>query len=289
MMRGKFQYILLGFGITFLTLFTLLTLALARVRAEQKVITVSETSLDLISETALSENRSALTTNQAHEALAEQRNQLLNKWLQSLSEKPGWWHIVTLYDQAENEYGMLPDGTPIPGVYIADTWYFLDESGFVTQMVNVMRDLEGNLVQFSTFREGTYRVFAMNMKFESAAPVIYEGFSPNALQTSLLSKEESNVEGQLVVTFTAREMHPPISMAEADGQFVVGHLIKETFRNGTGEPLQGEIKFLLEDGSERFFGRTETKAVEWVEKLPEEIADLLAQEIDATGGEFHVP
>lgn len=289
MMQKKSQYILLGSGVTLLTLFTLLTLALAHVRAEQEVITVSEIVPNPIDQKISPENRSTLSTNLTNETVAAQRNQLIDHWLKSLYAKPGWWHIVTLYEQAENEYGILPDGTPIPGDYIADTWYLLDGSGFVTQMINIMRDLEGKIVQFSTFREGTYRVFAMNMKFESDPPVIYEGFSLNTLQTSLLSKEKSNIEGQLVVTFTARETHPPISMVEADGKFVVGHLIRETFNEETGEPLQGEVVFLLEDGSKSLFGRTKTEVVEWVEHLPEEIAGLLAQEINPTVGENYVP
>ncbi|MCA9936980.1 MAG: hypothetical protein H6662_15370 [Ardenticatenaceae bacterium] len=288
-MQKKTQYILLGSGVTLLTLFILLTLVLAHVRAEQSIINISENPLTQTSQIASPDNQPTLSTNLTNEVVAAERNQLLTHWLQSLSEKPGWWHIVTFYDQAKKEYGTLPNGITIPEDYLADTWYLLDESGSITQMVNIMRDLEGNTVQFSTFREGIYQVFAMNMKYESAPPVIYEGYSLNALQTSLLSKEESNVDGQLVITFTAREMHAPISMEEVDGQFAIGHLIKENFNRETGEPLQGEIILLLEDGSESVLGRTETQTVKWANQLPEEIANLLAQEIDSAEGERHVP
>ena len=149
-----------------------------------------------------------------------------------------------------------------------------------------MWDLDGNMVQFATYRDGLWRDFAMSTIWTGNPPhlptdrrLALESFDFQIVTQEDKNWEDGNIE-RTVSIFTARKVHPPITLDDMGGELVNGSLMRETRDSQTGQPLLVETIFLLEDGTEYKSSQYEYLLVENVSELPADVADLLRQDID---------
>ena len=287
LMTQKVSYTAIGAGITLLVILGTITLAFSAARADDAA-TSQETeshSTNIIANTFTGSDAAAPLSEAASLALA-QRTILLDTWAKSLAQDPGWKHTIVAYDFEEETHGTLPNGVVIPGDYVLDTWTYLDEAGKATSVVNIMKDMNGNMVQLATYRDGYWRSFADGEIWAGDPPVTpWQGFAESLIQVpNAIEQEEIVIDGRAAAVFSTRETHPPIPLEDANGELVSGHILREAFDLATGQPLKVETMFILEDGTEYFFSKYEFQLVETVKDLPPDVSELFSQEIENAMG-----
>ncbi len=69
----------------------------------------------------------------------------------------GWLHVreVRIFDQDAENNGVLPNGEAIPDEYIQDTWFHLGKDKVVTEVVSIMRAMDGQIIQVGVISNGT--------------------------------------------------------------------------------------------------------------------------------------
>lgn len=267
---------------TLLIVLGVLVLLLSQAQADEASLSAELGADPLLSSEQASQPDDAATQEAKNNDLLAERQALIDRWSHSITKGPGWLRTVVRYDRSEGDYGLLPGGAPIPEDFIFETWYQLDESGAVKAMVNIMWDLDGQMVQFATYRDGIWRDFGFGSLSQGEPPRLYwaHTFVPN--QISLISRDQLNQAGKQTEVFTTRETFAPVQLDDMDGAIVRGSLIREMFDTNTGQILQIETVILLADGTEHVLDQLAYQAVEKVTIPPQEITDLLNQEITET-------
>jgi hypothetical protein len=71
--------------------------------------------------------------------------------------KPGWIHVrqQITFDTDTKNNGVLPNGTAIPLSQINDIWYQIDDQGLVIEVVSIMLNSDGQVVQVGVISDGT--------------------------------------------------------------------------------------------------------------------------------------
>jgi hypothetical protein len=285
-MQRKFQYMMLGGGLTLLLLIGLLVVILLPAKANES-ITNTETANELANYTDTNPQIDATVDEiqqrqEANSAILAKRQRLVDRWHDTVTTQSGWLHTIVQYNRDVEEAGTLPNGTTIPGDYIAETWYHLSKNGTVTELVNIMWDLDRNLVQFSTYRDNLWRDFAMSEVWTGNPPHLPtdQRLESEPFDFDLITLEDSNKDGRDVLVFTAYSVHSPIALDDMEGTSVGGSLVRESLDAKTGQPLLVETIFLVADGTEYISSQYEYLLVENVSELPSHVADLLNQDID---------
>jgi hypothetical protein len=57
------------------------------------------------------------------------REALIKKGEDYIKNESGWIHRVTQSERPDEEYGILPNGVTIPGDYLLEDWFFVDDTG----------------------------------------------------------------------------------------------------------------------------------------------------------------
>lgn len=81
---------------------------------------------------------------------------MVARWTDPLIGKPGWIHVREEVLQDHLELGSLPDGSPIPSDYVFESWYLLDDGGFVVAGVSRMTDSNGEEIQTSVYENSAW-------------------------------------------------------------------------------------------------------------------------------------
>jgi hypothetical protein len=77
-------------------------------------------------------------------------------WEDQMLNQPGWLYLNTTVDNGK-EARWLSNGAILPLVSTEEAWYQTDPRGYVQSSINRQTDLQGNLLQVSTSRDGQYR------------------------------------------------------------------------------------------------------------------------------------
>lgn len=285
-MTSRFQYILAGAGITLLAIVTVLAIGLKPTQARDSSETISSLDSGEIGSKQLPASNMFVNESQKNgnaQNLAE-RDRLVTDWRASVAGQNGWLHMKVLYDRELDGGGILPNGVPIPQDYISELWYKLSDGYRVTQMVNFMWDLEGNLVQVATYRDGYWRNFSDNSKVAGTLPDWPQDdrfIAGNVFYNKITREDISSAETATAV-FAYQYGHPAISFDEAglENIAITGGIIQETIDAATGQVISVSTAHFLADGSEIFADEYTYLLVEVIDDLPTNVAEYLTKEVD---------
>jgi hypothetical protein len=121
---------------------------------------------------------------------ADQLVQIFNA--QSVANlKATWIHVQQniKYDNDLENLGVMPNGTAIPNAQINDTWYHVDDAGFVIEVVSIMRTSDGQIVQVGVCSNNT----SWNSATNETSP--YERFTLDGFDYGFLKKDLQWLEG----------------------------------------------------------------------------------------------
>jgi hypothetical protein len=279
-MSSRFQYILAGAGITLLAIAAVLVAGYKSAQAsDTAAIITSKNPAETIQPVTVN----SLVDNQGQTdevtALLADRNQLASNWQSSVEEQSGWLHMKILYDREFEGGGTLPDGTRIPRDYISEIWYKSSNAETTAQMVNLMWDLEGNLVQVATYRDGYWRNFSDNSKVADTPPALPQDdrFIAGNVAYNKIIREDKSSDDLPTVPFTYHYSHPALSYDEIglEGVTINGGIIRETIDTTTGQVLYVTTTFQMADGSERFSDEYSYLLTEIVDDVPADVAEYL--------------
>lgn len=271
-MQNKLYYMILGVGLTILVIVGALYLIAPDARANQEL------------QSAEGQDLSVNIAEAEHEKLIflDERQKLIDQWSETVTQSPGWWHIVIQHDREDDDYGILPNGEKIPADALSEKWYLLNEVGAVEIAITIMWNENGEMVQFATFQNGTWRHFGLNSVYEGEPPVLIWGQRIEAATVSNVTRSElvtDNIGSE--IQFEIRHSFPGVPLDDRGGEVARGGTIIETFDGETGQILRGEKVLLLDgNGQPRTLDSFEYLVFEKAKSLPEDIQSLLDREID---------
>lgn len=200
-MRRKFQYILMGAGLTFLVIVGALSLILSDTQADELVSQedvkqINDTHPSTISsaqiimeedpipnvlnnqsdqetlERTANESTSPVISEDKRvdsgEAVLVQVANLNEQRMKSLPADGGGWLFVQAERYAPNSSnGPLPNGSDLPVSQRIENWYHVDADGLATQSYDRMLDANGVTVQEGYFKEGTFYKEIYEQTFEA--------------------------------------------------------------------------------------------------------------------------
>mgnify|MGYP001112394238 CR=1 FL=1 len=212
----------------------------------------------------------------------EEMQTLTTRWENAVLQVPGWFHIVTQHDRNKDQVGNLPNGQPIPLDYVSDTWYQLNDKGVTVAVVAMMKEMGGQLVQVSTFRDGIWRNLTLNEKWpgEAFTPRLDFGFSKEVaqIQPSALNRQEETIAGRSVLIFTIHDdFARPIQM-EGYKKPMTNADISAAFDPQTGQMLYLERVLVTVEGERWVSQRVDVLTVERTEPPPNTLT-FLNQEV----------
>lgn len=283
-MTNRFQYILVGAGVTLLAIAAVLVVGYKSTQASDTTATfISKNPVETIRpEIVTSFNNPGQTDEVA--ALLTERSLLVANWQSSVKEQSGWLHMKILYDREFEGGGTLPDGTQIPQDYMSEIWYRPGNANTTAQMVNLMWDLEGNLVQVATYRDGYWRNFSDNSKVADTPPTLPQDdrFVAGNVAYNKVVREDKTFNDLPTTVFTYHYSHPAISYDEIglEGMVINGGIIRETIDLTTGQIINVVTTFQMADGSERFSDEYSYLLTELVDDVPANVAEYLDKEVD---------
>lgn len=284
-MTNRFQYILAGAGITLLAIAAVLMVGFKSTQASYTTATITSKSP---AETIQPETVNSLVDNQGQTdevtALLTERNQLVASWQSSVKEQRGWLHMKILYNREFDGGGTLPNGNQIPQDYISEIWYKTDNADATIQMVNLMWDMEGDLVQVATYRDGYWRNFSDNSKVADMPPTLPQDdrFVAGNVAYNKIVRENISSDKEPEAVFTYHYSHPAISYDEIgfEGITINGGIIQETIDIVTGQTLNVTTIFQMTDGSERLADEYTYLLTEIVDDVPANVAEYLEKEVN---------
>ena len=207
----------------------------------------------------------------------------LDRWMGETLSSSGWLHVVTFHDREKDQSSSLSSGQIIPEDYIKDTWYFLNEEGLVSEMVTFMTDLEGNIIQESTFSKGIWRNLTIGENWPGDP---YEirldfGFSKDIARASktsvFIDHYTSELDGVPVDVYTIEDIFDePVHMEGFDKAIVSGSRTVY-FDSSSGALLKAERTLTAENGTIYNVETAKFVTVEQVDAPPDDILDYLGE------------
>jgi hypothetical protein len=207
----------------------------------------------------------------------------LDRWVGDILSSPGWLHVVTSYDRSKDQASSLPSGQIIPADYIMDTWYFLNEESLVSKSVALMTDLEGRIIQESTFNDGIWRNLTVGESWtgDPYAIKLDFGFSKDISRPSqtsvVISHDTGELDGVPVDVYSIEDIFDyPVDMAGFDKAIIKGSR-SVYFDLNKGALLKAERTLTAEDGSVYHVETAVFVTIEQAESPPDYILDHLGK------------
>ncbi len=182
-------------------------------------------------------------------AIVEEIQVLIDAWQGEALLASGWLRVVELHDRTKDTAGPLPSGADIPIDYISDTWYHLD-GGELVELVALMKDLDENVVQASTYRDGIWRNLTFGEEWQAQAdPVTLDyGFVRDILNSPLYGSLVERDENEAEIIFSIRDLFEQPVRIEGYDFMVVQGVRRLVFDKTTGAVLTVERIFESESG-----------------------------------------
>jgi hypothetical protein len=192
-------------------------------------------------------------------ALNQEVQSLVSKQRQEVVQGEGWIHVVELHQRNKQTAGSLSIGQQIPLNYNFDTWYHLNEQGNVIEMVNLMKDGNGKVIQASTYSKGVWENLTVGEKWQGEPPMLNldYGFSNDVANASswgsVLGREENSLpDGKTTLIFTIRDAFDQPVKFEGYEKLVVSGETRAYFDQQSGALLSLNRIFVDENGNEFF-------------------------------------
>lgn len=182
---------------------------------------------------------------------------MVNVWKDKNLDGGHWVHLVFSVTSHEENGVVLPSGQTIPLSYINDDWYFLNEAGLVEKGVFTMKDINGNILQQSAFRNNVMVNFTFADRQENIQPyplnvdLGFEALLQEAQTKNLvIRKSDDKVKGKPSLAFSYVEKLQLPTQLSGKSVVVDSITIKGDFDKKTSDLLQLQTILNLEDGTE---------------------------------------
>lgn len=212
-------------------------------------------------------------------------SQLVEKLVASWNERnliKGQW-IYTVYQvTSEVENGVvLPDKNLMDMSYLEEGWYFVGEEGQITQDVVFIKDLKGNILQQSAFKDGV----GVNFTFETRDlldPYYWKAdrgilqflLDAESSGTTTLSRDFEDTNGKYLEVYYTEVFNQPMSMNGVERK-VESVSISAVFNRNDGTMLSYSNVWNMADGGKVLVEKNELVMVEYVKEVPSEVAEIL--------------
>ena len=211
---------------------------------------------------------------------------LLNKMVHDFEEQTftqsGWLHYKCAYKSDLENENVLPDGSLMPNEYVWESWYLVNENGYVTESVTSFLDTEGNIIQQFIFTNGTEYNLTFNNSYDTQSEQFKLSLEFNLAKMMLdeydrgltLSASVDDIDGRSVIRFSSGHRYDVLNYISESSQ-PVQRTNKELILDRTsGQLLESKTFFILEDGTEELSQHQYDCTIDWVE-LPEELEQLI--------------
>lgn len=213
----------------------------------------------------------------AYDAAASLQSKIEDFENDTLSQS-GWLHHVY---HLESD---IPNGVSLPQSYSRDGWFYIDESGHVTQHVVSYYDDAGNLNQREIYKDHTFINLTTKEKMETEGPYSLKldyGVTKYMLEMqaegAILTEEVSLKDEKPMTRFSITGNYDKPTVFGNTSQPVEGARMSILFDQATGTISELAYMYILADGTEALFYKVQTATLEWGE-LPQEFVSLLEGE-----------
>ena len=207
----------------------------------------------------------------------------LNAWQGDLFSTTKWLHLVSRHNRTKDQVSTLSTGQTIPEDYIMETWNLLNNEGLVVETVTFMKDLDGNIVQTSVFKNNIWYNLTINEKWEGEPFEIKLDFGFRnkmsgeyevSVSVNKTSREEN---GTVYDVYSIEDVYDyPVTMSGYDYQIVSGGG-SIVFDQADSSFVKTEQYLKDENGEFHIIEIAEYLSIELVESPPQEILDLLKE------------
>ena len=147
---------------------------------------------------------------QQKSSLVDQVNALSQEWKNKYI-KSGWVHVVTQQVLNSDTTNVAPDGSAAPNEFISDDWSFLDKEGNIIKGVFLQRNVNGDIIQVSIFKNKTFYNLTYGDVIAAPDALILTGdFGFSEIAGRLknnLEKTTADVKGKKLLKFVAKEKY----------------------------------------------------------------------------------
>ncbi len=235
----------------------------------------------------------------SEEKVVKEYLSLANMAKQSLNTYQGWVKITTTTIWGEEEMAYYPDlSGPLPTNQLRkESWYFLGKDQYVLESILITRfenrDTKQEESYVTVFKDGISRALGYEEMYATVQEMEPYQFSLGAgFETDFIANRhlydfqrgEVQVDGKPCVEFTARtkaaeqaNMKTKIEAGKLEGAKDAGLNISYCLDPETGFLRQINDVRVDAAGNEHFFMQIQVNAIEFVEQLPDEIAQYLDQ------------
>lgn len=207
--------------------------------------------------------------------IAEEIGRLIADWQGEMLASTGWVHVVAVHDRTKAQSDPLPNGALIPVDYISETWYLLQE-GKLAQLVAFMKDMNGNIIQTSTYQAGLWRNLTIGEEWQGEAdPFGFDhGFVQNVLDSQLYGSQVGREESETEIVFSIRDEFPQAVPMEGYEFMVIGGERRLVFDKATGALQAIERILVSADGTQHLVEQITFQSIERTSP-PSEVVRLL--------------
>lgn len=207
--------------------------------------------------------------------IAEEIDWLIAVWQGETLASTGWVHVVAQHDRTKGQSDPLPNGTLIPVDYISETWYLLQE-GQVVALVTFMKDLDGSVIQTSTYQAGLWRNLTIGEEWQGeTGPFGFDhGFVQNVLDSGLYGSQVGREESETEIVFSIRDDFPQAVPMEGYEFMIIGGERRLVFDKATGALQAIERILVSADGIQHLVEQITFQSIERTSP-PSEIVRLL--------------
>lgn len=220
--------------------------------------------------------------NASNVTIANEIKGLSDKWGEQFLRGVGWLHVVTQYNNDQDNGGTLPNGQLIPANYTLEDWHQLDIDNQVVSTVNFMLDENGKIVQEGLFKDGLWHNLTVNETFPGeTVPLTFDfGFEEEVLRSQTWGGQVSRnetiaAENQSIISFTIHDPQTQPRVIAGYTKKAIGGEARAAFDAQSGRILWVEHVLIMEDGEQRVINRAEIVTVERVSVPPQEVLSLL--------------
>ncbi len=218
----------------------------------------------------------------AQPANANQVVKMIDEWKAKSLKNGQWVRLVYAVTTKADNGIVLPDGQTMPSSYVNDDWYYINDAGLVEKGVFSMKDSEGNILQQSALQNNILINFTFEDRQENQElyPLQIDlGFenkireAKNKGQT--IKKSNDKVDGQpTVVYLLVEKLKLPTQMGN-ESVIVDSITTKGNFSTETGDFVQTQTIWTLNDGTEVVYETARITSVESFPNAPDEILNIL--------------
>lgn len=225
-----------------------------------------------------------IATNEAILADIEQITEKANETYRA----QGWWHYEyqVFYISSDPQSNNQPNGNPMPQEWKEESWFLVDEKGYVVESVGIQSASDGAVMQISAYKDGVVTNFSYDMTWKEEPQLLMIGsgidISGMDINTITMDSKEELLGNESVIGYTLSAKSTPLTVV--NGQLidsasvdnpVVESLIQSYMSKETGLRLLYEAYNIFADGTSQLVHRINTISYEKISEPPVDILKYL--------------